>query len=275
MRAEPRDALGSSQRVLVVPSIQEPVLHTFSPREVQARVRAGESAADVAASTGWDLDKVLRYAEPLLAERAFIAQQALAVELRRSRGGATLAETAEASLGADFDATVWDAHRRDDGRWVVSAVLADGTTALWTYDHHGRTVHPLDEEARRLMGVAPADTTPGSAEVDIAEALDLAASVPVVREDAGSRPHLVAVPSPSESAPAQEEQAAAEASSGSGYEQETIVIPREASAPESEPEGTPAAAAPRTPARKTRSKKGRTSVPSWDEILFGAGRSDD
>ncbi|HAN71329.1 MAG TPA: hypothetical protein DCQ36_07030, partial [Actinobacteria bacterium] len=47
---------------------------------------------------------------------------------------------------------------------------------------------------------------------------------------------------------------------GSGYEQETLILPREA---------------PAKSERKTRGRKGRTSVPSWDEILFGAGRADD
>ena len=51
-------------------------------------MRGGESAELIAAETGWPLDKVMRYAEPLLAERVFIAEQARAVEVRRSGGGA-------------------------------------------------------------------------------------------------------------------------------------------------------------------------------------------
>ena len=62
----------------------ETALQTFSPREVQARVRAGESPDVIAAESDWPLDKVMRYAEPLLAERAFIAEQAQTVEVRRS-----------------------------------------------------------------------------------------------------------------------------------------------------------------------------------------------
>ncbi len=103
-------------------------LQTFSPRDIQARVRGGDSAEVVAAETGWPLDKVLRYAEPMLAERAFIAEKAQAVEVRRSGGGATLQQAAAAALGVDNVGIEWDAYRREDGKWIVSATYreADG-----------------------------------------------------------------------------------------------------------------------------------------------------
>lgn len=260
-------------------------MDTFSPREVQARVRAGESAEDVAADTGWALDKVLRYAEPLLAERTFMANQAQTVEVRRSRGSVSLYDACEQVLGAPaMDEIRWDAHRREDGRWVVTASL-DGETAEWTYDHHGRNLHPLNESARRLMGAMPA---PVEQEVDIAAALDLAAEVPVVREEPESRPHLAVVPSESDDAPdagvpevaptAQEpdDETAAEppARAGGGYEQETISLPRGQETSASATSNDDQQPAKRG-ARKAKGRKGRTSVPSWDEILFGAGRSDD
>lgn len=251
-------------------------METFSPREVQARVRAGESAEEVAADTGWPVDKVLRYAEPLLAERMFMANQAQTVEVRRSRGSVSLYDSCEQVLGeSTMDDVRWDAHRRDDGRWVVTAVVG-GNTATWTYDHHGRNLHPLDDTARRLMGATPA---PAEEDVDIAEALDLASEVPVVRQEPEARPRLAVVPSSAEDeAPPSAEPARA----GGGYEQETISLPRQAdAAPEQPPSQAPAAepAADEQPgkrgARKAKGRKGRTSVPSWDEILFGAGRSDD
>lgn len=243
---------------------------------MQARVRAGESAQDVASTTGWDVSKVLRYAEPLLAERAFMAQQAASVEVRRSGGGATLAEACAAVLGSDeAEAVAWDSYRRDDGRWIVTATLGDGTVAAWTYDHHGRNLHPVDDRARVLMGATPLPAQ--DADIDIAAALDLVGDVSVVREEAPARPHLVAVPSSSESVEDADEAlddvmdvsttldndtpvASPDEPSSGGYEQETLILPREA---------------PAKPERKPRGRKGRTSVPSWDEILFGAGRADD
>ncbi len=90
----------------------------------------------------------------------------------------------------------WDAWRREDGKWIVTATYSDrggAHTAQWSYDHGGRNIHPLDDEARLLMGARPVAVP--DPEVDIAEALDLVADIPVVREDSAEvRPHLVAVP---------------------------------------------------------------------------------
>lgn len=260
-------------------------LQTFSPREIQSRVRGGESADVVAAETGWPLDKVLRYAEPLLAERAFIAEQAQSVEIRRSGGGATLLESAQAALAdaggaADRDAVAWDAWRREDGKWIVAATYTDGSgahTAQWSYDHGGRNIHPLDDEARTLMGARPVAVP--DPEVDIAEALDLVADIPVIREDAvEARPHLVAVPDAHDEADETVEPGDAEKSAlfdepaVPTHANETVTIPHP-SAP-AEPESEPAR---KTPARKPKAprKGGRASVPSWDEILFGATKSDE
>ena len=203
---------------------------------------------------------------------ALAAEYARAPEVTRER---LYLETMEQVLGAStMDAVRWDAHRREDGRWVVTAAV-DGETAEWTYDHHGRNLHALNEPARRLLGATP---TPVEDEVDIAEALDLVAEVPVVRDEPDTRPRLAVVPTQqedadgaSESEPVVEDAAARV---GGGYEQETITLPRGSDAPTPEP-----AADDQTPAkranRKPKARKGRTSVPSWDEILFGAGRSDD
>lgn len=234
----------------------EIALQTFSPREIQSRVRAGASAQTVADETGWPLDKVLRYAEPLLAERAFIAEKALLVEVRRSGGGATLRQTASAAVGvpADSDAISWDARRREDGKWVVVATYGEGSktrAAEWTYDHAGRNIHPLDDNARALMGVRAISDDHD----DIAEALNLV-SEPEPEADQ-PRPHLVAVPDAEDEAPGKRH-------------------PVDVEEPPAAPAKTPAPAPAKAPAAKPKAaRKGRAHVPSWDEILFGATRPDD
>lgn len=254
-------------------------------------MRAGETAESIAGDTGWALDKVTRYAEPLLAERAYIAEQAQSVEIRRSGGGATLADTARtATGGADVE---WDAFRRDDGRWVVTAAFAD-QVASWTYDHAGRNLHPLDDEARALMGARPAATRGDQLDdADIADALNLISPIPVVRTDRDeepepARPRLVAVPDAvpdvSDAADAADE---ADEPAPVSASHPTIAVPVEPAKPSrarrtarKAPDATPAAdpapePAPTPAARKSRSRKGRASVPTWDEILFGSGKSDD
>lgn len=246
-------------------------------------MRSGESAESVAADTGWDLAKVLRYAEPLLDERAFMAQQGTLVEVRRSGGGATLAESCALQLGPDAaESLAWDSYRREDGKWIVTASVPGRGTAAWTYDHHGRNLHPLDDLARALMGAAPVAGEEVTEE-DIAAALDLTAAVSVVRDAPAGRPRLVAVEDAVEDADDESEGAdqsvdvdeaddaepagdSDRGGSGSSYEQETITLPREATAqPASDSRSS----------RKPRGRKGRTSIPSWDEILFGAGRPED
>jgi hypothetical protein len=257
-------------------------------------VRAGETAESIAGDTGWALDKVTRYAEPLLAERAYIAEQAQSVEIRRSGGGATLADTARtATGGADVE---WDAFRRDDGRWVVTAAFAD-QVASWTYDHAGRNLHPLDDEARALMGARPAATRGDQLDdADIADALNLISPIPVVRTDRDeepepARPRLVAVPDAvpdvSDAADAADEADEADEPAPVSASHPTIAVPVEPAKPararrtaRKAPDATPAAdpapePAPTPAARKSRSRKGRASVPTWDEILFGSGKSDD
>ena len=57
------------------------------PREIQARVRAGESAEEVAASSGMPLDRVLRFASPMLQERERVVAQARTARVRRQAPG--------------------------------------------------------------------------------------------------------------------------------------------------------------------------------------------
>lgn len=143
----------------------------FSPRVVQARIRAGASPATVAAETGWPLDKVVRYAEPLLSERAFIAEQAQQVTLHRD--GSPLIEIVEMSTQAlGLPSPDWDAYRGEDGRWFVTADV-EGQMALWMFDPAGRNLHANNSFARVLMGLEESNPT-------------------------AQRPHLVAVPGQAE-----------------------------------------------------------------------------
>lgn len=138
------------------------------PREIQARIRAGESAEDVADAAGIDLAHVQRYEGPVLAERAYVADQARTVRLRR---GATsdpqeLGELVRETLvqrGVDADAAEWDAWRAEDGAWTVLLTwTAQGAAgqARWTYDPGLRHLTPQDDAARELTAEEPADPAP-------------------------------------------------------------------------------------------------------------------
>ena len=53
------------------------------PRDVQARIRAGQTAEEVAAAGDVPLEYVRRYEGPVLAERVYVASQARRVQIRR------------------------------------------------------------------------------------------------------------------------------------------------------------------------------------------------
>src|SRR5690242_5827736 len=56
----------------------------LSPRDIQARIRAGETADEVARIAGVPVDRVLRYAGPVLQERAMLAQHARRTRLKNA-----------------------------------------------------------------------------------------------------------------------------------------------------------------------------------------------
>ncbi len=134
------------------------------PRDIQARVRSGESVESLAAAAGVPLDRVLRFAGPVLAEREHIAGRAQQAIIRRvgseSSNRPLLETVAEwvSSFDVDPESVEWDAWRRDDGRWIVSArwqAQHDEREARFTFDPTGRSVVPDNEEARAVAGERP------------------------------------------------------------------------------------------------------------------------
>ncbi|MFG2141706.1 septation protein SepH [Streptomyces sp. NPDC048650] len=136
------------------------------PRDIQARIRAGSSAEEVAQLAGIPVDRVRRFEGPVLAERAFMAERARKTPVRRpgENTGPQLGEAVAERLllrGADKDSVQWDSWRRDDGTWevlLVYRVAAEPHSACWTYDPPRRLVQAVDDEARALIGES--DDTP-------------------------------------------------------------------------------------------------------------------
>ena len=147
------------------------------PRDIQARIRAGESPETVAQAAQSTVDRIMRYASPVLAERAHIAERAQRASIRRKGGegparilGDVVAEHLRTE-NVDPETVSWDSWRREDGRWTLVAdvkVEERPHHARFIFDVQGRYVVADDEEARWLVGDrAPEQTprrrTPGSA----------------------------------------------------------------------------------------------------------------
>jgi len=139
------------------------------PRVIQARIRAGETPEQVAHSSGTRVERIMRFAHPVLQERARVAEQARDARVRLSEGIPSVPLEQFMSerlrlLGADLDAVSWDAHRTEDGTWQVRAAWRAGHksgTTRWSYDLPARTVTPVDAatmdfaEGTRLVRVVP------------------------------------------------------------------------------------------------------------------------
>lgn len=130
------------------------------PREVQARIRAGADADEVAQQTGLDVDFVRRFEGPVLAERAHVADLARATAVDRGGDPTLTLERVVLDVlvgeGLDVDDIRWDSRRSDGTRWqvVVAADTGRGTNeATWAFDTSTRSLEPVDAEAERLTGV--------------------------------------------------------------------------------------------------------------------------
>ncbi|MBR7833203.1 DUF3071 domain-containing protein [Actinospica durhamensis] len=136
------------------------------PRDIQARIRAGQTAEQVADAAGIPLERVRRFEGPVLAERAFMAERAQNTQVRRSgeTHGPKLGDVVRERLSLrdpDIDSVQWDSWRKDDSVWTVRMSFRIGGLpyeATWSFDPPRRLVHPVDDEARLLSSDAAPDS---------------------------------------------------------------------------------------------------------------------
>jgi hypothetical protein len=252
------------------------------PRDIQARIRAGESPEDVASAAQTTIDKIMGYATPVLAERAHVAERAQRASVRRRAADGPSRLLGDAvgerlrGRNVDPETVQWDAWRREDGRWTLVADYRSGDSprhAEFVFDAPGRYVVAEDDEARWLVGEQSSSHGPQPR-----------AGAPAA---AGQR-RLAAVSSPDEELPLGEDaiglvsEGAAEPSTEPSTEPAAVGadadwMATQASERPARPEPAPAAeeadVEPEEEPRRGR-KARRASVPSWDEIMFGGGKRD-
>jgi Protein of unknown function (DUF3071) len=320
------------------------------PREVQAQIRAGATAEDVAERSGWPLDRVRRYEGAVLAEREHITGLARAVVLRRRSSEPsppTLASRVDQRLvgrGVDARENVWDSWRPEDGPWIVSLRFSAGgreREAHWVFDLSTRTVVPQDDEALWLsedekppapplpaphLSAVPTVTAAGPGSVgeelydidaeggmdapesitlDAPSAVDLVDAMrqrrhhgrrrqgaePAARRPADNEsseaqdqqhleveplmfdPSLLGEPPAAHPFPFPERLREPEGGTATSNDEETEP-PQDRANPVPVPRnfGPPARPMTSTPEAAGHRRSRRTSVPSWDEIMFGGRR---
>jgi len=281
---------------------------TLRPRDIQARIRAGDSPENVAVAAQTTVERIMGFATPVLAERAHIAERAQRASVRRkgNEGPSRILGDAVVdrlrSVNVDPESVEWDAWRREDGRWTLIADFGVSDAprhAEFVFDMPGRYVVPEDDQARWLIGETAA-TAPEQA-AGLRRLAAVADEELPLGEDAIG---MVSLQVPAQQHPPQHTQqhphpapADPAAVTGDGDWMATQATERPApptglpsyddpepapeqaptpqpEAPAEQPAETPAAAEEQ-PARKTARKgRGRASVPSWDEIMFGGGRTE-
>ncbi|WP_308796698.1 septation protein SepH [Agromyces silvae] len=132
----------------------------LSPREVQAHIRSGMSAEEVAELTGVAVDFVRRFEGPVIAEREHVVTSALGVPVHLAgdvdpadepMSFGTVIRERLTKLGADGER--WASWKDEERGWIVKLEFTADTIdhdARWTYDLRRRTLQPLNSEAITL-----------------------------------------------------------------------------------------------------------------------------
>ncbi|OFO93248.1 MULTISPECIES: septation protein SepH [unclassified Corynebacterium] len=111
------------------------------PNEIQARIRAGASAAEIAEELDVPESRIEPFAHPVLLERARIADVAKQAHPIREDGPAKLTlweilATAFAARGHSLSEATWDAYRHQGEPWILRITWKTGLSANeaeWTF----------------------------------------------------------------------------------------------------------------------------------------------
>lgn len=136
----------------------EPRTSRPSPRDIQAHIRAGLSAEEVAQLLDARLEDVQRYERPVLAEREHIVGQALAVPVliagelepgeKPTFGVAVRSKLVDAGAVGER----WTSWREEQG-WVVKLEFTANDVdhdARWSFDPRRSTLAPQNSDATQL-----------------------------------------------------------------------------------------------------------------------------
>ncbi|WP_156761894.1 septation protein SepH [Microbacterium karelineae] len=275
-----------------------------SPKEIQAHMRAGMSAEDVAELLSCDLDRVRLFEGPVLAEREHIVDRALAMPVltgvRVDQDDNPTFGTAIRQKLADISASAerWSSWKEDEG-WVVKLMFeASGIErdARWSFDPRRSALAPANDDAVQLsrQGKIPDGLIPRLRALDVVDdtkdastfdeqafqeeppaapeperTADTADLLEALRRKRGQRetPPVADDDEDPRDAPRGRPVAVLGAIDPNLEETPPADAADDADAPADEPASGPA------PDQASR-RRGRPAMPSWDEIVFGA-RGDD
>ena len=142
-------------------------VETMSVREIQRRLRAGDSFEQIARDGQITVEKVERFSGPIMQEREYILDRARELVMRKDahRTEMTFRDVVLAKLaprGVDTDEISWNTWRLADGTWHIELHYPnrDGNgVATWNFDLSRRALGATDDNGAWLIDEdAPART---------------------------------------------------------------------------------------------------------------------
>ncbi len=255
--------------------LEKPMESSLSPRDIQSRIRRGESPEAVADAAGVDVSRIRGYAIPVLAEREHICDRARSTVIRRRHiSGASMAlgglvDEQLLTNGSSAESAAWDSWRREDGRWTL-AITALGATdpATFVFDVQGRYVMPENDLARQLVGDVAA---PDTADMAIADAIRSEAPVEATAEP---QPHDGHPEGVSSLKAARDRRAMGQLALSDDIATDGSPVNKDSGGEQQENQDHDHSshadmAVPDDVSPPSRKRRERRRVPSWDEIMFG------
>jgi hypothetical protein len=138
--------------------VAENEVPTYSVKDIQNRLRSGETMDAISRTTDWPIEKIEKFAGPILQERAYVIETALKSRIKKDPKSPLLGEITNSQLtehGVDIEQVEWNTHRKIDGTWnlVVQYPTRNGVDqANWGFDLTNRSLEPLDDAASWLIG---------------------------------------------------------------------------------------------------------------------------
>lgn len=227
-------------RLTSVPAMD--AVETISVKEIQRRLRAGDSFEQIAREGQTTVDKVERFSGPIMQEREYILENARNLIMRKDihRIDLTFREVVLAKLaarGVDTDEVSWNTWRQPDGTWHIELHYPnrDGNgIATWNFDLSRRALDASDDNGAWLIDEEAPVRAPSTAMIYSEP------SHPSRLEEVAPEPEIVRI---ADLLNAPEEKA----------ETPRLAVIRETPSAADSQDGITA----------------RAKVPSWDEIMFG------
>ena len=272
----------------------------LSPREIQEEIRVGRSIEEIVQASGAPVDYVMKFAQPVLDELNHAVLNALTVRLEvpgdrfnnpTTREFGEIIKARLAASGAGIEK--WSAMKAPEQGFYIYCeyeLAGQQNKATWLYDPKRLALIPENQSAISLSSgdkvatpapkLRPVQTPPPEFTSNLADTVEIIREAPQVQPPAIQEPQTP-------SAPLSDTADLLEALRKKRSEREMLeeqddapatdflsVVPdfeEQESFAEEDVSQEPPVVNPETPPTN---KRGRASIPSWDEIVFGTKTED-